>query len=446
MKKPQISFLVEVVSLLAVVLMVDHHFFAGDRFWGVHPHPFFFIALLISAQYGAIEGLIAALLASIALLAGNTPEQNFSQDIYDYLIHIGHQPITWSVSSIILGGFRDRYIEERRILEEKFTHSQKQVEVFSKACEISDIERKRLETHVSGQSSFLLSLHQTALHMDAVEPEQILDNILEITRRVTKSDKCSWYVLDNSVLETNSQLGWGIDDPYSRLFTALDPLFQEIIGNKRTLSLTNKEDEKILESQGMLAGPIVSPNTEKVYGMLKIEHLDFLSLNSQSVETFKQLCGWMGTLLDPAPTPEEETMVINANLNRGLFSNDYFERLSEFLTLTAGKSEFENQSIILRPPPEVFTSEHLQREVENSINEAMHTLLDPKTLYFEGKKSNSEFIVVLANISPEKSKEISVQLIESLKEQLSNQINISEFSVSIKSAGEKGEIGTVTNI
>lgn len=445
MKKPQISFFMEIVCLLAVILMVDHHFFAGDRFWGVHPHPFFFIVLLISAQYGAMEGLIAALLASTVLLAWNIPEQNFSQDIYDYLILIGHQPIIWSVSSIILGGFRDRYIEERRILEEKFTHSQKRVEVFSKACEISDFERKRLETHVSGQSSFLLSLHQTALNMDAVEPEQILDNILEITRKVTKSDKCSWYVLDNSVLETNSQLGWKIDEHYSRFFTALSPLFQEIIGNKRTLSITNKEDEKILDGQGMLAGPIVSPNTEKVYGMLKIEYLDFLSLNSQSLQAFKQLCGWIGTLLDPAPTSGEETMVINATPNHGLFSNNYFERLSEFLTLTADKDGFKNQSIILRPPREVFTSEHLQREVENSINETMHTLLDEKTLFFEGQKSNSEFIVVLANTSPEKTKEISDQLMESLKERLSNQINISEFSVSIKSTGEKSEIGTATN-
>jgi len=290
MKKIRVPFLMEIVFLLAVVLMVDHFYFSGSRFWAVHPHPFLFIVLLISVQYGAIEGLITALLAATALLAGNIPEQNFSQDLYDYFIHIGHQPFIWSVSAIIIGGFRDRYIEERRALEKKLTLSQKQVEVFSKACEISDMERKRLETHVSGQSSFLLSLHQTALDMDAVGPEQILDNILEITQRVTKSEKCSWYVLDNSVLETSSQLGWQIDDPYSRLFTALSPLFQEVIRHKRTLAITSKEDEVILDGQGMIAGPIISPKTGKVYGMLKIERLNFISLNLKSVQTFKQLC------------------------------------------------------------------------------------------------------------------------------------------------------------
>jgi polysaccharide biosynthesis protein PelD len=445
MKKIKFSFLMEIIFLLAAVLMVDHTTFSGDRFWGVHPHPFLFIVLLISVQYGAIEGLITALLASTALLTGNIPEQNFSQNMYDYFIHIGHQPIIWSVSAIIIGGFRDRYIEERRALEKKLTQSQKQVEVFSKACEISDLERKRLETHVSGQSSFLLSLHQTALNMDAVGPEQILDNILEITQRVTKSEKCSWYALDNSVLETSSQLGWQIDEPYSRVYTALSPLFQEVVGHKRTLVITNKEDEIFLDNQGMMAGPVINPNTGKVYGMLKIERLNFISLNLKSVETFKQLCEWMGTLFDPAPVSRDENMVIIAEPRHELFSNNYFERLSEFLTLTADKNEFGNQSIIIRPPQEVFTTEHLHRELEVAINEILHGMLENKTLFFDGQKNNSEFIVILANTSPAQAKEVSFELINSLEERLSNKIDVSEFSVAIKSTGERSDLGTATS-
>lgn len=433
----------EILIILAGVLAVDHTLFAGDRFWGVHPHPFLFAVLLISVQYGAVDGLIAALLSAIALLAGNIPEQKFSQDIYDYFIYIGHQPFLWCVSAVFIGGFRNRYIEERRALERKLAHSQKQVEVFSKACEISDRERKRLETHVSGQSSFLLSLHQTALDMKAVGPEQILDNILEITQKVTKSEKCSWYVLDNSVLETSSQLGWEIDEPYSRLFTALSPLFQEIIGNKRTLTITNKEDETILDNQGVMAGPIVSPNTGKVYGMLKIERLNFIGLNLKSVQTFKQLCEWMGTLLDPVPSTGEETMVVEPG--QKLFSKKYFERLSEFLTLTADNNEISKQSIIICPPQEVIATGHLHREIEISINEILHALLDEQTLFFEGQKNNSKFIVVLANVSPQRAEEISLQLLQSLEERLSPKIDISEFSVEIKSTGERKGLGTPTH-
>ena len=142
MKTLKLSFLQEVIFLLAAGLVVDHYFFAGDRFWGVQPHPFFFIVLLASVQYGAVEGLASALLATATLIIGNIPEPNFSENIYDHIFHTWNQPVIWIVSSVFFGGFRDRYIEERKILKKEWAQSQRQVEIFSKACEISDIERK----------------------------------------------------------------------------------------------------------------------------------------------------------------------------------------------------------------------------------------------------------------------------------------------------------------
>ncbi len=445
LKNLKFYFLIEVILLLASVLAVDSYFFAGDRFWGVHPHPFFFIVLLVSVQYGAAEGLASALIATATLMTGNLPEQTFSENSYDYIFLIGHQPVIWIVSSVILGGFRDRYIEERKVLQKKWAQSMRQVEIFSKACEISDIERKRLETHVSGQSSFLLSLHQTAWNLDAVGTEQVLDNILEIAQRVTKSKKCSWYILDNSALESNSQLGWEMDDPYTRMFTALSPLFEQVIRHKRFLSITNPEDEEIFQGQGMLAGPIIHPGTNKVYGMLKIEQMDFLSLNVQSVQTFKQLCKWLGTLLDPGSASNDDTMVVKvkASNHKGVFSNNYFEQLSEFLTLHNFKEAFDGQSIILRPPTDFILNEELQHEIQTTINETMQTLLGKETSFFDGKKDNSEFIVVIAHISLEQAKEISVKLMQSLTDRQSDKVNFSKFSVSIKSVGENSAQGSI---
>lgn len=445
MDRSKFSFLKEVIILLAAVLAVDYYFFAGNRFWGIHPHPFFFIVLLVSVQYGAAEGLASALLATATFVTGNLPEQSFSQGIYDYIFQTWHQPVIWIVSSVILGGFRDRFLEEKNILQNKWDHSLKQVEIFSKACEVSDVERKRLETHVSGQASFLLSLHQTAVNIGAVGTEQVFDNILEITQRVTKSKKCSWYVLDNAILESNSQFGWDMDESYSRMFNALSPLFEQVIRHKRILSITHPEDEEILDGQGMLAGPVIHPGTNKVHGMLKIEHMDFLSLNVQSVETFKQHCEWLGTLLDPAPGENDETMVINANSkvnsNSKVFSNNYFEKLSEFLTLHNYQGTFEGQSIILHPPADLILSEELQQEIETTINKTMNNLLDEETHFFEGKKDNSDFIVVIAQISLEEAREVSLGLIKSLIDRQTDKINFSEFSVTIKSIGETVEPG-----
>ena len=40
--------------------------------------------LLASAQYGTTEGLLAAVLATAALLVGRVPEQGFDEDLYAF--------------------------------------------------------------------------------------------------------------------------------------------------------------------------------------------------------------------------------------------------------------------------------------------------------------------------------------------------------------------------
>lgn len=50
--------------------------------------------------------------------------------------------------------------------------------------------------------------------------------------------------------------------------------------------------------------------------------------------------------------------------------------------------------------------------------------------------------MVIANISPEEAKEISLGLMKSLIDRLSEKIDFSEFSVSLKSVGEKSEPGS----
>jgi len=445
MAKIKNSFWYEFLFIFAIVLAADYFFFAGDRFWGINPHPFFFIVLLAGVQYGAAEGLITALVATIVLLFGNLPEQTFSQDIFKYYLNILNQPLIWMASAVVFGGYRDKFVRERGSLQEKLAHSEKQAKVFSTACQVLDFERKRLETHVSGQSSFMLTLHQAALNMGAVEPDQMLDNILEITRKVMKAEKCSWFTTHNSVLEADCDLGWEIEDPYSRVFIAFSPLFQEVVGRQRILSITDPEDEKILAGQGMLAGPLVNSTTGKVYGMLKIEKLNFLSLNFQSVQTFKVLCEWLSALFEPDSSLREETTVINPSVYKLSSSKDYIDRLSHFLTQLADKGRIKSQTIVLRPPESIYLDPDWEQNMRKVLNEALQNILGNRGLFFAGKKKNREYIVVLPNVSLEQAKTIFSQLMGVLRDRLGNTF-ISEFVVSIRSVGEESETeSTITH-
>ena len=99
----RLSALLEIIGFLAVTLVFSLLFDAGNRFLNVSPHPFWIPVLLVSAYYGANEGLAAAILSAAALLTGNLPEQGSSEDLSAWLLRVTAEPVLWFVAAIALG-------------------------------------------------------------------------------------------------------------------------------------------------------------------------------------------------------------------------------------------------------------------------------------------------------------------------------------------------------
>src|SRR3546814_2467936 len=93
MRSWRITALLEIALFLAGALLLDRYVFAGDRFASVQPHPFWIIILLMAAQYGTGEALLAAVASTAALLIGNIPDQPIDQDIYAYILELARNPI-----------------------------------------------------------------------------------------------------------------------------------------------------------------------------------------------------------------------------------------------------------------------------------------------------------------------------------------------------------------
>src|SRR5262245_61903386 len=79
---------------------------AAVRFASVSPHPFWVVVLLIAAQYGTGEALVAAALSGAALLINNLPEQGFNEDLYAWLLRISFNPVLWCIAAVALGEIR----------------------------------------------------------------------------------------------------------------------------------------------------------------------------------------------------------------------------------------------------------------------------------------------------------------------------------------------------
>ncbi len=439
MSKHWVSFLVEILVLIVGLLLMDHFFLGGDRLWAIHPHPFLLVVLLASIQYGTNQGLLTALIASMALLLGNLPEQLMTQDIYDYLLEVTYRPILWFGSAVLFGGFRDRQQRENRDLQIRLAHAQKQAEVFSSAYKSLDRERIRLETQLSGQSKTLLTWHQAAKGMERLQHDGNLSQILSIVENVMQAGKCSWFALRNSKLQRDSQKGWEADESYAVAFSPESPLFQEVVGRQRVVCVTSPGDEKILGTEGILAGPLINVESGEVTGMVKIEQLGFTGLNLTSIETFKVLCEWLGTHFGTHTRFENAKSQMIQNPDNQFYSKKYYENISGFIAHLSERVGFESSTIKINTTPGTVLKPETEFRIKEILRDTANEVTRKTDLIFEGDKDRFELLLVLPNTPIDNARVVADKFQKALGESIGHDIQKNHFSLSIEALGTAHE-------
>ena len=61
--------------------------------------------------------------------------------------------------------------------------------------------------------------------------------------------------------------------------------------------MARRDDERVLQGEGLLAGALTDIDTGEIVGMLKIEDTTFLDFNLYTLENFGVVCSWIGTAL-----------------------------------------------------------------------------------------------------------------------------------------------------
>ena len=127
-----------------------------------------------------------------------------------------------------------------------------------------------------------------------------MQGVERLVSSVLKPQKFSLYLLNDGRLVSSILHGWSAGDNYEQRIEGISPLYRAIVGGQETLVVANEEQEAILAGQGLMATPIVDPETNRVLGMLKIEQMDFISISLSTVETFRALADWIATALQNA--------------------------------------------------------------------------------------------------------------------------------------------------
>ena len=292
--------LLETAGLLAAALAADASLLGGDRFAEIGPHPFWAAVLLAASQYGAREGLVAAALSTAALLAGNLPEQGFGEDLYAWLLRISGTPVLWITAGVLLGGIRDGHRRRADALGEELADAREQARAIAEAYERLSRTASDLEARVAGQVRTVRAVYTAARAIERQSTVDILIGVATLVRSVLGPSKFSLFLLNGHRLEVAATEGWTPHDRFTRELGPDCVLFRAVVGGHRFLAGVNPEHEAALQGQGMLAGPVVSAETGKVVGMLKVEEIPFVELNPSGLQNFRIICHWVGAAYDNA--------------------------------------------------------------------------------------------------------------------------------------------------
>lgn len=391
----RVSALVEAFGLLIVLTLIDVFFAGTHRFWDVNPHPFWIVVILISAQYGTAEGLVAALLATLFLLLGNNPPMQEGISHYDRLYEMFINPIMWFIGSWILGELRQRHKRERDQLTRDLDESQNRETVISDSYRFVRNRKEALEVQVSGQLASSIEAYRAAKAVETLDPKSVLQGVERLVKSVLGPQKFSLYVLHDTKLIATVLHGWNPGDNFTQEIDSYSPLYQAVVGNLETLVIANEQHEITLAGQGIMAGSVIDPDTRRVVGMLKIEQMDFVSLSLSSVETFRALCEWIGTALINArnyQTVKTESVV---NPDRGLMTYNYFKRQSDYLAKLAKRVGFDLSMLVIKLNDPTSLTDSDRVTVGRQIGESVRAVLRNVDLAFDYQTDGEEYSILL---------------------------------------------------
>lgn len=385
----------EIVAFLLIMILCSFFFGAGDRFWGVEPHPFWVIVVLIAVQYGTSEGVLAAVLSSVVLLIGNMPEHVLNQDMYAYLYEIFHLPVLWMISAVVVGELRKRHVRERDYLRRELAEAKNREMVIAESYSKVKTLKERLELKIASQLRASVHTYRAARAIEKNHPTDVLHGVEELVRSVMNPDKFSVYLLGNGALNSTITYGWKDGDNFQDQFSATDALYKEVVGSQHVLCIANRDHQRILGEQGMLAGPLVDTETGEISGMLKIEKTGFLELNLSTIETFHAICEWVGMALVNAHKYQDAKQGSMVNPDHNMMTYGYFRRYTDYISALGKRVGFAvNMVVVQLVNSEKLTSEQ-RVKTARAISEAVKSALRTVDMAFDYQKDGAEFSIVL---------------------------------------------------
>ncbi|MBS0623937.1 MAG: GAF domain-containing protein [Verrucomicrobia bacterium] len=279
---------IEMGGFFVFLFLVAWIFNLPRNYFNVVPHPFWLLVIFFSAQYGTKEGLMAAVCSTLALLlAGPLPVRSIVQERYEYFFLLAKTPLLWGFIALTLGELRMKQIREMESLKISLQQvEEKEQQIANSYAALKKI-KERLEVYVASDMKTALMEIAAFKQMGKKNESDVLQGGFNLIQTLVSPEKFSIYLLKNQHLDLLLAKGWEAQDTYLQSYTSEHVLFQEIVRKKAVVSA--QSSASILQQEGVLAIPILKPESEEVWGMIKIEKMPFLRVTTATIDTLHMI-------------------------------------------------------------------------------------------------------------------------------------------------------------
>ena len=411
----RVDALVEMILFLGLILAVDYWFFDGNRFWGVKPHPFWMVILIMTVFYGTAEGIVAAAIASAALLLYNLPPQQFDQDPFSYVLHVSLTPMLWLAAATVVGGFHDVRVGTIERVRGLYNEAKEREQLITSAYTKVEALARNLERQLVGELSGQTGVYMAANNINAADPQKAHEAILEMFHSAMGADKLSLFMLNGNNLELVRNKGWIEKESYQKKFETASPLFGAVIGQGRTLNLNVPADEVVLAGEGVLAAPLMHNQTGEIVGMVKIENLPFSNLNETTINLFKTLSNWVGTVVVNQLVMQRSLLNQISEEHTGVYSSNLLLRDKALLSGLARRMHFELAAVEVSIKGGKAIDEIERQALAQDLFQAVQGVLRRTDILFLAEEQNTQFSILLPGADKEGSKDVVEKICSKLK-------------------------------
>ncbi|GEM_PF-2805794 len=292
-------------------------------FYGINPHPYFIVILLMASRYGSFAGFFSAVLsASMLAMMMYISKKTIADDIF-----FTNTSIIFFIAGWVVGEIRQMYIRKMNDTLCELNREKTRAEKLEEENTLIKKVNKEMERRILDDVSTFANLYETSKQLQSFDLESIYRSILNLLTQYLEAEECSIYLYGEETLFLKDSIS-NTKKPIKKIAINFNEgIIAKSVRDKKVYSVrdvleTNK-GYLLHSDEPLMSAPLLKTNGE-IIGAITIEKMPFFNITGSSVKIFALLADWVSADIESAMYFQEvkKKNILDEVLN--IYTYDYF--------------------------------------------------------------------------------------------------------------------------